>query len=145
MIFTMPNADPGGHAVRVRIQEFVLDHAHAGAFDSLGSRKYLSVMNQVDAVVGNSSSGIMEAPSFRKPAVNIGDRQKGRLQAASVVNCPAVSAEIVGAVRRALTLDCSAAVNPYGNGTASEQIIRTLKSIPDYRALIKKHFFTLTV
>jgi UDP-N-acetylglucosamine 2-epimerase (non-hydrolysing)/GDP/UDP-N,N'-diacetylbacillosamine 2-epimerase (hydrolysing) len=145
MIFTMPNADPGSHAVRVRIQEFVLDHACADAFDSLGPQKYLSVMNQVDAVVGNSSSGIMEAPSFRKPAVNIGDRQKGRLQAASVVNCPAVSAEIVGALRRALTLDCSAVVNPYGNGTASEKIIRTLKSIPDYRALIKKHFFTLTV
>ncbi len=145
MIFTMPNADPGSHAVRVRIQEFVLDHACAGAFDSLGPQKYLSVMNQVDAVVGNSSSGIMEAPSFRKPAVNIGDRQKGRLQAASVVNCPAVSAEIIGAVRRALTLDCSAVVNPYGNGTASEKIIRTFKSIPDYRALIKKHFFTLTV
>lgn len=145
MVFTMPNADPGNHAVRARIHQFVLDHACAGAFDSLGAQKYLSVMRHVDAVVGNSSSGIMEAPSFRKPAVNIGDRQKGRLQAASVVNCPVVSAEIVNAVRYALRLDCSGVVNPYGDGMACEQIIKTLKSIPDYRILIKKHFFDVNL
>lgn len=143
MIFTMPNADPGNHAVRARIQQFVLEHARARAFDSLGPQKYLSVMSQVDVVVGNSSSGIMEAPSFRKPTVNIGDRQKGRPQAASVVNCPAKTADILNAVRRALDLDCSSIVNPYGDGATSEQIIGILKSVPDYSSLIRKHFFDL--
>ncbi len=145
MLFTMPNADPGNHDIRTRIQEFVLDHACAAAFDSLGAQKYLSVMSQVDAVVGNSSSGIMEAPSFRKPAVNIGDRQKGRPQAASVINSPATAAGIVDAVKQALTLDCSGVVNPYGDGTASDRIIGILKAIPDYRDLIKKHFFDSTI
>jgi len=143
MIFTMPNADPGNHDVRTRIQQFVLDHARTRAFDSLGPQKYLSVMNQVDAVVGNSSSGIMEAPSFHKPSVNIGDRQKGRLQAASVVNCPPVTAKIVEAIRHAMALDCSKVVNPYGDGTACERIVGILKSIPDYSSLIRKHFFDL--
>jgi UDP-N-acetylglucosamine 2-epimerase (non-hydrolysing)/GDP/UDP-N,N'-diacetylbacillosamine 2-epimerase (hydrolysing) len=141
VVFTMPNADPGNHAVRERIRKFVQDHAHARAYDSLGPQKYLSVLSQVDAIVGNSSSGIMEAPSFRKPTVNVGDRQKGRPQAASIVNCPARAADILAAVKRALALDCSSVVNPYGDGTASEQIIRILKSIPDYRALVKKRFF----
>ncbi len=145
MIFTMPNADPGNHEVRARIRQFVLDHECAAAFDSLGTQKYLSVMKQVDAVVGNSSSGIMEAPSFRKPTVNVGDRQQGRPQAASVINCPTETPGILDAIRRAMTLDCSAAVNPYGDGTASEKIIEILKSIPDYRVLIKKRFFDLSV
>ncbi len=143
MIFTMPNADPGNHAVRAKIQEFVSKHPRARAFDSLGPQKYLSVMNQADAIVGNSSSGILEAPSFRKPTVNIGDRQKGRPQASSVINCKTSAAEIVNAVRQALALDCSNAINPYGDGMTSEKIIKKLKSIQDYRALIKKRFFDL--
>lgn len=145
MIFTMPNADPGNHAVRAKIQEFVLKHPCARAFDSLGPQKYLSVMNQVDVVVGNSSSGILETPTFKKPTVNVGDRQKGRQQAASVINCPAKSAEIAGAIHAAYKLDCSNAINPYGGGQASEKIIKILKSISDYRVLLKKHFFEIKV
>ena len=101
-------------------------------------------MNQVDAVVGNSSSGLYEAPSFGIPTVNIGDRQRGRLQATSVINCKPTAGDIKQAIEQALTLDCSGVVNPYGQGGSSEEIIRIIKRL-DFKPadVLKKQFFDI--
>lgn len=143
IVFTLPNADTGNRAIRQQIENFVSRHDNTCVFASLGQHRYLSVLNEVDAVVGNSSSGILEAPSLHTPTVNIGDRQKGRPQAASVINCGYVADEIVAAVHRAFELDCRAVTSPYGDGHASEKIVAILKKIDDPQKLIKKHFFDL--
>lgn len=143
MIFTMPNADPEGSAIRDLIDGYVAARPHAKAFASLGQVRYLSAVAQVDAVVGNSSSGLYEVPSFGKPTVNIGDRQKGRLQALSVINCRPDAGDIERSIREAFVKDCSKAVNPYGSGDSAERIVRVLKDVPDYRKLLKKRFFDL--
>lgn len=141
VIFTMPNADTDGRAIIGMINDYVAARHHTKAFTSLGQLRYLSTVAHVDAVVGNSSSGLYEVPSFKKATVNIGDRQKGRLQAASVINCRPESADIVRAINEAFTKDCSEAVNPYGSGDSARKIVAALKTIPDYKALLKKHFF----
>jgi UDP-N-acetylglucosamine 2-epimerase (non-hydrolysing)/GDP/UDP-N,N'-diacetylbacillosamine 2-epimerase (hydrolysing) len=143
LIFTLPNADAGNRAIRECIQEYVARHRSARAYASLGQLRYWSAMKHVDAVVGNSSSGVLEAPSLRKPAVNIGDRQKGRPQAASVINCGYVVDEIESAIRRAFELDCRHAVNPYGDGRAAERIVAVLKRVDRPRDLLKKRFVDL--
>ena len=143
ILFTLPNADTGNQAIRRQIEDYVARHDNSRVFASLGQHRYLSVLNEVDAVVGNSSSGILEAPSLHTPTVNIGDRQKGRPQAASVINCRYSADEIVSAVHHAFELDCRAVTNPYGDGHASEKIVAILKKIDDPQKLIKKHFFDL--
>jgi UDP-N-acetylglucosamine 2-epimerase (non-hydrolysing)/GDP/UDP-N,N'-diacetylbacillosamine 2-epimerase (hydrolysing) len=93
-----------------------------------------------DVVVGNSSSGLYEAPSLRVPTVDIGDRQRGRLAADSVLNC-APSREAIGAaIRRALVLDCSATLNPYGDGHSAARIVQALRALPITPALLQKSF-----
>jgi UDP-hydrolysing UDP-N-acetyl-D-glucosamine 2-epimerase len=141
LFFTMPNADTYGRGIMKQIQQFVADRSNAYAFTSLGQKRYLSMFKHVDMVIGNSSSGLSEAPSFRIPTVNIGDRQKGRLQAESVINSQPNKDDIVASIQKAFTLDCSNVVNPYGDGYSSERILQHLKSIPDYNQLLKKHFF----
>ncbi len=143
IIFTMPNADTDGRVIISMIEEYTASRPDAKAYASLGQLRYLSAMAEVDAIVGNSSSGLYEAPSFKKPTVNIGDRQKGRLQASSVINCKPESADIVRAIKEALTKDCSNTINPYGNGNSAQQIVALLKSIPDFNTLLKKHFFNI--
>lgn len=141
MIFTMPNADNDGRVIRPMIERFVAEsRGRAAAFESLGPTRYLSVMAQADVVVGNSSSGLYETPSFRKPTVNIGDRQRGRLRAASVIDCPAQASAIRAAIERAFNLDCSQVVNPYGDGYAADKIVAKLLEVPDPRALLQKRF-----
>ena len=140
LIFTKPNSDPGGRALIYMVEQYVAEHSNATAFASLG-RFYLSLMAQVDAVVGNSSSGIYEAPSLKKPTVNIGDRQKGRLQAASVINSLVERKAIVQAIEEAFHKDCSEVVNPYGDGESARRIHSVLKQVPDYQGLLKKHFY----
>ena len=85
----------------------------------------------------------MRHPRSRSPRSDIGDRQKGRLQASSVINCKPESADIVRAIKEALTKDCSNTINPYGNGNSAQQIVALLKSIPDFNTLLKKHFFNI--
>lgn len=145
IIFTFPNADTGGLALIRRIRRFVRGHENARAYASLGSVRYLSLIAQVDAVVGNSSSGIYEVPSFQKPTVNIGDRQKGRVMAASIINCRLERNAIRNAVLTALELDCSRTVNPYGKGGAARKIVAILRKKDDWTDLTKKHFFDLPV
>lgn len=141
LIFTKPNADPGGREMIRLLDEFVSHHSNAVAHTSLGDLCYLSMISQVDAVIGNSSSGIYEVPSFKKPTVNIGDRQKGRILASSVICCAPERADIEKAINEALVKDCVAAVNPYGQGNSAGKILNIIKSISDYKALLKKHFY----
>ena len=143
LIFTKPNADPEGREIIRLIDDFVSSHSNAVTYTSLGQKLYFSLIKYVDAVVGNSSSGIYEVPSFKKPTVNIGDRQKGRLMASSVINCAPEKSEIEKAIREAFVKDCSDTVNPYGDGNSSAKIIQIIKSIDDYKSLLKKHFFEI--
>ena len=143
IIFTKANADPSGRIANKMLDDYVVLHSNAKVYTSLGQRLYLSVMSQVYVVVGNSSSGLYEAPTFKKPTVNIGDREKGRLQAQSIINCKPIASEIVRAINNAFTKDCSSVSNPYGNGNSSKKIIGVLKRISDPHNLIKKHFFEI--
>jgi len=141
LIFTKSNADPEGREIINLVEEFVKEHPNAYIYHSLGRKVYLSVMTHVDAVVGNSSSGLYEAPSFKKPTINIGDRQKGRLMASSVINCAPERGEILKAIKKAFVMDCSDTLNPYGDGKSSKRIVKVIKSIKEYKALLKKRFY----
>ncbi len=140
VIFTKPNADMGGRELGRRIDEFVAARAHAVAFTSLGNQRYYSLIAEVDAVVGNSSSGLYEVPSFGKPTVNIGDRQKGRLRAASVIDCAPERTAIRAAIDTAYALDCSGIVNPYGDGQSVARILAVLRKPFDAATLVQKAF-----
>ncbi|MFA6075352.1 MAG: UDP-N-acetylglucosamine 2-epimerase [Negativicutes bacterium] len=141
IIFTKPNSDTDGKIIIQMMEDYVLHRPNAKVFTSLGQLRYLSAIAQVDAVVGNSSSGLYEVPSFNKPTVNIGNRQKGRLHASSVINCKPEAQEIFDTIQNAFKLDCSCVVNPYGAGNSSKRIFKVLKTTNDYRALLQKHFF----
>jgi UDP-hydrolysing UDP-N-acetyl-D-glucosamine 2-epimerase len=145
MFFTKPNADTGGSAITLMIDEYIKSRSHARAAASLGQVRYLSMIAQVDAVVGNSSSGLYEVPSFRKPTVNIGDRQKGRLQPSSVINCKPETADILNAIKEAFKKDCSHVENPYGAGDSAKKIVAELRRVADYRTLLKKQFYDITI
>jgi GDP/UDP-N,N'-diacetylbacillosamine 2-epimerase (hydrolysing) len=146
LILTMPNADTGSRVIKDMVQDFVRVHSNAYAFDSLGQLRYLSCLKHVDAVVGNSSSGLTEAPSFKKGTINIGDRQKGRLQAQTVINCQPTRASITSAINTLYSDDfqrkLTDARNPYGDGGASERIVNVLRSV-DLRDITKKKFADL--
>ena len=143
LIFTKPNADPESRELIRMTEEFAAAHPNAAVYSSLGQLRYFSLIQQVDAVVGNSSSGLYEVPSFHKPTVNIGDRQKGRLLASSVFSCSPQKEKIFQTIREALAADCTAAVNPYGEGDSAEKILTVLKSVPDYNILLKKRFYRI--
>lgn len=139
--FTRPNADTGGRAISAALDAWATQHpGRAHVYTSLGQLQYLSLMSQVDAVVGNSSSGLYEAPSFAVPTVNIGDRQRGRLAAASVLHCAPERTAIVQAITQALALDCRDVANPYGDGYTVGRIVSILRDLPPASELLKKHF-----
>lgn len=139
--FTRPNADTGGRALAAALDAWAASRtARVHVHTSLGQLRYLSLMAQVNAVVGNSSSGLYEAPSFRIPTVNIGERQRGRLATGSVLNCRPERADIQSALAQALALDCSQVVNPFGDGHAATRIAAALRNMPPRASLIKKHF-----
>lgn len=141
---TRPNADPGGAAVEAALDRWAAGRDDVHVFASLGQLRYLSLMARVDAVVGNSSSGLYEAPSLGVPTVDVGDRQKGRLAAASVIRCPAEPRAIADAVRQAFDLDCSGMRNPYGDGDSARRIVEVLRAAPDRRTLLAKRFHEAT-
>lgn len=146
LIFTMPNADTDGRTLIKMVEKFVEQHPNARAYSSLGQLRYLSCIAHVDGVVGNSSSGLAEVPSFNKGTVNIGDRQRGRLQAESIINCEPNRESITAALQQLYSENFQAGLtqvsNPYGGGGASEKIVKILKDsvLPD---LIKKKFHDL--
>jgi len=143
LIFTMPNADTGGLVLIKMIQEFVSQNANSFAFTSLGQLRYLSCMAQVDAVIGNSSSGLIEAPTFKKGSINIGDRQLGRLQASSIINCQPEKKLIGEAIRRMYSSEFQRSlvktINPYGEGGASARIVEILRT-KSLAGIVKKTF-----
>tara|TARA_R110002073_G_scaffold74100_2_gene181045 strand:+ start:34667 stop:35824 length:1158 start_codon:yes stop_codon:yes gene_type:complete len=140
IILTGSNADPGGLDIDALLQNFASEHEHAVYAKSLGSARFISVLSEVDVMVGNSSSGLYEAPSVKTPTVNIGDRQKGRLRASSVFDCEPQEETILAAIRKALAADVSEVVSPYGDGNAAAQIVSALKS-SDIRTLLSKKRF----
>lgn len=142
-IFTKANADTEGRVINRMIDDYVKNRPFSRAYTSLGQIRYLSAIAQVDAVAGNSSSGLYEVPSFKRPTVNIGDRQKGRLQASSVINCGPEANAIKQAILTAFSMNCSQVQNPYGDGNSSLRILSILKSIPDYKGLLKKEFYMM--
>ena len=142
--FTHANADTGGRAFNAALDAWVARRAdRARVFASLGHKRYLSLMAQVDAVVGNSSSGLYEAPSFGVPTVDIGDRQRGRLAADSVFHAGPTAEAIVAAIERALARGRRDTVNPYGDGRASARIVEVLAALPDSASLLRKPFHAL--
>lgn len=146
LIFTLPNADTDGRVLIKMVEQFVARHANARAYTSLGQLLYLSCVAQVDGVVGNSSSGLTEAPSFKKGTINIGDRQLGRVQAASVINCEPVRESIAAALDRLYSTSFQQRLgevrNPYGEGGASEKVVATLKDHA-INHILKKVFYDL--
>jgi len=144
LIFTLPNADTDGRALISMVQQFVATHANARAFTSLGQLRYLSTMALVDGVVGNSSSGLAEVPSFRKGTVNIGDRQRGRLMADSVINCDPERSSIGAALHTLYSNQFQASLaavrNPYGEGGASNKIVELVKAA-ELDGILKKRFY----
>lgn len=140
VILTRPNADSGSRSILQRLDAFAAESDAVSVFTSLGQARYLSLMALANAVVGNSSSGLYEAPTLKKPTVNIGERQLGRPAASSVVHCPTRAEAIVAAIRAALALDCSEVVNPYGDGHAAERILAQLKAAPRRGEMMMKRF-----
>lgn len=134
IIFTAPNADTKGHIIYEKLSKYVIQNSHrACLYKSLGQRRYFSALKYVDAVIGNSSSGLLEVPSFKKPTINIGSRQKGRLIADSVICCEASSKSILRALEYAFTREYQSnlmdVINPYGDGGASERILEILEKL----------------
>lgn len=132
-VITKGNADSNGRIINQMIDDFAKEHDHVIAFASLGMNRYLSALKYCTMVIGNSSSGLAEAPSFGVPTVNIGDRQKGREQSNSVINCLPEMSEIKKAISLALTLEyrerAKNTINPYGNGNTSVKIVEKIKEI----------------
>jgi UDP-hydrolysing UDP-N-acetyl-D-glucosamine 2-epimerase len=143
VIFTQPNADAGGRRISSLIDEFVASHPQARRVDNLGTTGYFSLMHVAAAMVGNSSSGIIESPSFSLPVVNVGSRQGGRVRAPNVIDVGTGGDDILAGIRQAVDpafrAGLSGLVNPYGDGTAAAAIIERLRTVPlDDRLHIKR-------
>lgn len=147
-IITKANADSGGRKINELIERFVDDHLNCIAFSSMGSLRYLSSLKYADMIIGNSSSGIVEAPTLKIPTVNIGDRQKGRLLADSIINCKPDCEDIINAINKALSnefkLQSKNTVNPYGMGDTSRQIVDIIKDFFENDKInLKKEFYDI--
>lgn len=147
IIFTYPNSDTNGRIIIEKINEYVAAHPEkAKAWPSLGLKRYISALHYSTAVVGNSSSGIIEVPSFGIPTLNIGNRQKGRISSNSVYNCDANEASIINGLKTILSVDfinkASYTWNPYGGINTTEDILNIIKTYP-LDNLIQKVFFNI--
>ena len=147
VLFTAPNADAGGRFLAGLLADYVAPRPQTRLVTSLGTAGYFSVMSSAAAMVGNSSSGLIEAPSFALPVVNIGDRQEGRVRAANVLDVGYGRREIAAAITRATTPAFRQALvglpNPYGDGRAAERIVEDLKTVAIDVRLLKKRFCDL--
>lgn len=147
VIFTMPNSDTGRDAIALAVENYVEKHSNsAKAYTSLGLKRYLSTLQFVKAAVGNSSSGIIEVPSFGIPTLNIGDRQKGRLASKSVVNCGTSKDEVIAGLKHCLSEEMQKAAktyeNPYAKPDTANLIYRELKNV-ELAGLNLKTFYDL--
>lgn len=149
IIFTKANSDTDGRIINQMIDEYVTKNSHKSVgFASLGQLRYLSALQYIDAVVGNSSSGLLEAPSFKIATINIGDRQKGRIKALSVIDCEPKKEEILKAFKEIYSKEFQEKLknveNPYGESCPSKQIIEVLKNV-NLANILKKSFYDLKV
>lgn len=147
IIFTMPNADTEGRIIIEKIQKYVASNPkRAVSFVSLGQLRYLSALQFVTMVIGNSSSGLSEVPGFKIPTINIGERQRGRIKAESVIDCEPEKGAIVRAINQGLSSDFQLILekvqNPYGSAGASKKIVDLLKSV-NLKNILKKEFYNL--
>lgn len=147
LIFTKANADIYGRIINKMIDEYVSNNSYKSvAFTSMGQLLYLSTMQFVDAVVGNSSSGIIEAPSFKIGTVNIGDRQRGRIKAKTVIDCKPIKENIMGAIKKVYSTtfrrNLKSIINPYGDGSTAGRIKKILESY-DISNVLKKTFYDI--
>ena len=142
LIFTQPNADHFGRLISQKIEAYVLANKQRAVFYStLGRKAYLTALSLVDLVIGNSSSGIIEAPSFNTPTINIGDRQKGRIQSATVINCPIDAKAIKNTINQGLEMiqnkNIFKSKNPYEGDRTSFLILDKILSTPLDNLLVK--------
>jgi len=146
LIFTMPNADSGRGELGNLVTDYVDSHPNASVYKSLGQYRYLSCLAHVDGVVGNSSSGLLEAPSFKIGTINIGDRQKGRLRAQSVIDCEPISESIITGLKTLYSAEfqdnLKVVQSPYGEGNSSEFIVKVLSEC-NLQDICKKEFYDL--
>lgn len=144
VLFTYPNADTAGRVIVQAMEEYARVHDNAHVFHSLGRQGYYSLMSNAAAMVGNSSSGIIEAASFGLPVVNVGTRQRGRDHGRNVIHTPNERHAIVQTVRTATSPDFRGSLqgmaNPYGDGNAAERIVRVLVETPFDYLLVQKRF-----
>lgn len=141
LIFTLPNADTEGRALIRCVERFVGRKDNARSYTSLGQDCYLGTLAIADAVIGNSSSGLYEAPSLQTPTVNIGNRQTGRLRAASVFDCPPEQDVIANAITQALAFGHQVVESPYQRGDCAKLIVKELRHIDNFSKLTMKRFF----
>ena len=147
IIFTKANSDTDGRVINQMIDEYVTKNSHKSiVFTSLGQLRYLSALQYVDAMVGNSSSGLAEAPSFKIGTINIGDRQKGRIKASSVIDCEPNKDSILNSFEKLYSKEfqetLKTTINPYGDGYASKKIVEILKNV-NLENILKKSFYDL--
>jgi UDP-hydrolysing UDP-N-acetyl-D-glucosamine 2-epimerase len=145
LIFTYPNADTHSRTIIRMINQFVAEHEEARVVTNLGTQAYLSFIKYATAMVGNSSSGIIEAASFKLPVVNIGSRQRGRIRGKNVIDVGYSQPDIVVGIKKALSHEFRASLsdmnNPYGDGHAAERIIERLKHVELDNKLLLKRFY----
>ncbi len=147
-IVTMANADPQGQVINKMFLESADRCQNIFCYSSLGIQRYLSLIRYAEFVIGNSSSGIVEAPCFGIPTINIGDRQKGRLRADSVIDCKPVNQEICRSIERACSAEfkkiAANAIHPYGDGETAKNIVDTIKSFFKLKKIhLKKKFYDI--
>lgn len=148
LIFTKANADTNGRIINKLIDDYVSDNKEKSVcFSSLGQLRYLSALKYVDIVLGNSSSGLAEVPSFKITTINIGDRQKGRIKADSVIDCKPEENDVLNAIKLSYSTEFQEKLktvdNPYGNGGASKKIMGIINDT-NFKNIIKKPFFDIT-
>ena len=143
MIITYPNSDNGSDKIIYALEKFALRNTKVHLYKNLGSLRYLSAMNICEAIIGNSSSALIEAPFLKKPVVNIGNRQKGRLMADNIIECGYEENEMFEAINKAISNKFKEKVKKvkslYGEGNTSEEIVKVLKNAQiDVKLLMKK-------
>lgn len=147
-LFTKANADTNGRVINRILEEYKRKCTNLLVYESLGMKRYLSALKNAEFVIGNSSSGIIEAPSFHIPTINIGDRQRGRIQGESIINCEPNNQSICDAINRAMNSSyrekLQSAINPYGRGNTSDRIIEITKErFKCDKEKLKKSFYDI--
>ncbi len=147
IIFTKTNSDIDGKIINKMIDEYIVNNSHKSiSFASMGQLKFLSSLQYMDFIIGNSSSGLLEAPSFKIGSINIGDRQKGRIKAQSVIDCLPNEKNIRYAIKKVYSNEFQKLLknvkNPYDNGYTSKKIVKVLKTI-SLKNILKKNFLDL--